>query len=122
MIVSPHDPQSLQEIVFCAQAFPGTRLSPLNGGHSFASFGLGGLDGAVVIRMKNFKNLRMLQPVQNTPIVQVGAGILIRELIDYLLKNGGLGFPHARCTEVKCFFYSTEFSYFFFVEISWYSS
>lgn len=99
-IITPKDFSGIQDVMSCARLFPGTKLSPLCGGHSFASYGLGGTDGAVVVNMKNFKHIEMLLPQDSSHIVRVGGGVVIRELINFLLQNGELYFAHARGTEV----------------------
>ncbi|KAH9817336.1 hypothetical protein DFH28DRAFT_963928 [Melampsora americana] len=100
VIVTPKDVAGVQNAMACARSFPGTRLAPLGGGHSYTSFGLGGTDGAVVVNMKNFKKIEMLAPQDGVDIVRVGGGVLVRELTVFLLKHGGLYWPHARCAEV----------------------
>ncbi|EGG13133.1 uncharacterized protein MELLADRAFT_58493 [Melampsora larici-populina 98AG31] len=100
LILTPNDVSCVQDAMACARLFPGTRLAPLGGGHSYTSFGLGGTDGAIVVNMKSFKQIEMLEPQDGVDIVRVGGGVLVRELTVFLLKNGGLYWPHARCTEV----------------------
>ncbi|KAH9817235.1 hypothetical protein DFH28DRAFT_1124636 [Melampsora americana] len=99
-MIFPKNEQSVSAIMACASQFPQTRLAPLCGGHSFASFGLGGVDGAVVVNMKNFKHISMLPAAGGAQVVKVGGGVLVRELTLFLIKNGGLSWPHARYTEV----------------------
>ncbi|EGF97800.1 uncharacterized protein MELLADRAFT_84225 [Melampsora larici-populina 98AG31] len=99
-MIFPKNEESVSAIVACASQFPQTRLAPLCGGHSFASFGLGGVDGAVVVNMQNFKDMSMLPAVDGAEVVKVGGGVLVRELTLFLIKNGGLSWPHARYTEV----------------------
>lgn len=100
-MVFPKTSTSVQAIMSCARLFPSTRLAPLCGGHSFASFGLGGVDGAVVVNMQHFKQITMLPSVGGLNIVSVGGGVLVRELTQFLIQNGGLSWPHARYTEVR---------------------
>ncbi|EGG07090.1 uncharacterized protein MELLADRAFT_77672 [Melampsora larici-populina 98AG31] len=95
-VITPKDVKSAQDVMACARLFPGTRLSPLCGGHSFVSYGLGGTDGAVVVSMKSFKKIQMVTP----RVVRVGGGVLVRELTVFLLNNGGLQWAHARGSEV----------------------
>ncbi|KAH9817335.1 hypothetical protein DFH28DRAFT_1124736 [Melampsora americana] len=95
-VITPKNIKSVKNVMACARLFPGTRLSPLCGGHSFVSYGLGGTDGAVVVKMNSFKNIKMV----NSHVVRVGGGVLVRELTVFLLKNGGFHWAHARGSEV----------------------
>lgn len=95
-VITPKDIESAQNIMACASQFPGTRLSPLCGGHSFVSYGLGGTDGAVVVSMKSFKEIKMI----TSDVVRVGGGVVVRELTVFLLENGGFQWAHARGSEV----------------------
>lgn len=66
---------------------------------SFVSYGLGGNDGAVVVKMENFKQMKILAPQNGVAIVQVGGGVLVREATVFLLKSG-LYVSHVRGLEV----------------------
>lgn len=115
LLISPRSIDSIIKTFDCARSFPGTRLSALGGGHSYTSLGMGGTNGAVVVEMKHFKELKLIKPDINhplpSPLVRVGGGVLIRELINFLLKNGGLSFPHAKYTEVIISFFFFFFGF-----------
>ncbi|KAL8290576.1 hypothetical protein RQP46_002834 [Phenoliferia psychrophenolica] len=77
--------------VLCASA-AGVHVSARGGGHSYASYGLGGTDGALVIDMSGFKDIS----VGEDGVASVGGG---QRLGDVALKlnDQGRGLPHGTC-------------------------
>jgi hypothetical protein len=52
-VVVPRSREEVVAAVACAVE-AGVKVSPLNGGHSYGAYGLGGVDGALVINMERF--------------------------------------------------------------------
>lgn len=52
-VVVPHNQDDIAAALACA-VDAGVKVSPLNGGHSYGAYGLGGVDGALVINMERF--------------------------------------------------------------------
>jgi len=57
-LVKPNSKDHVSSALKCAKQ-AGVAVSGRGGGHSYASYGLGGTDGALVIDMVNFKNLEV---------------------------------------------------------------
>jgi hypothetical protein len=52
-VVVPRTADEVAAALACA-VDAGVKVSPLNGGHSYGAYGLGGIDGALVINMERF--------------------------------------------------------------------
>ena len=52
-VVVPRTREEIAAALACA-VDAGVKVSPLNGGHSYGAYGLGGVDGALVINMERF--------------------------------------------------------------------
>jgi hypothetical protein len=52
-VVIPGNTDEVATALACAVG-AGVKVSPLNGGHSYGAYGLGGVDGALVISMERF--------------------------------------------------------------------
>lgn len=68
-VVYPSSVSDVQEAVRCA-ASSGKAVSARSGGHGYASYGLGGQDGSLVIDLMNFKDVK----VGDDGIAVIGAG------------------------------------------------
>lgn len=52
-VVTPRTRDDVAVALACA-VDAGVKVSPLNGGHSYGAYGLGGVDGALVLNMERF--------------------------------------------------------------------
>ena len=91
LVTIPQSIQHIQDSVRCGAA-AGLRVTPKAGGHSFASFGLGGEDGHVVIALDRMYNVTLQD---TTAIVQPGARI--GHVATELHRLGKRGFAHGSC-------------------------
>ena len=92
-LVLPKTPTEVSSSLQCAKLY-GVKVQPRGGGHSYASFGLGGKDGSLVIDMNRFNSIEV-DPV--TQIAKVGSGVRLGNLANALYKNGGRALPHGTC-------------------------
>ncbi|RPA91174.1 FAD-binding domain-containing protein [Choiromyces venosus 120613-1] len=80
----------------CAQTF-NTKVAARSGGHSYAAFGLGGVDGSLMIDMKKFRNLTV-DP--DTFVATVGAGLRLGDIASGIHAIAGRALPHGLCPGV----------------------
>ena len=83
----------VQAAVSCAAKLNIT-VSPKSGGHSYASHGLGGEDGYLVVDMKLFNNVTL---DNSTGIATVGPGARLGNVATSLYNLGGRAFSHGTC-------------------------
>ncbi|KAG9000324.1 hypothetical protein FRB94_011954 [Tulasnella sp. JGI-2019a] len=95
-IVYPSTPEAVQTVVQCAsgQSIPVVARS---GGHSYAAFGLGGQNGALVIDVSQMKAITVDAP---TGIAHVQTGNRLGELAEALWNQGQRALPHGTCPYV----------------------
>jgi FAD/FMN-containing dehydrogenase len=82
--------QDVETIVTCGASL-GVPVVARSGGHSYASYCLGGVDGALVIDLSRMKNITLSN---GTAAVQTGN--TLGELATYLWENGQLALPHGK--------------------------
>lgn len=77
----------------------GLKVQARSGGHSYASYSSGGVDGAVVIDLRRFEVVRYGIA---TPIITIGSGLRIGNLAKRLYENVGTKYalPHGTCAGV----------------------
>ena len=96
VIVLPTTAQHVSSAVICAgQA--SLKVQPKSGGHSYASFGLGGQDGSMVIDMEFFQNITVDSA---THIASVGTGVRLGNLALGIYNQGQRALPHGTCPGV----------------------
>lgn len=95
-VVRPRTTQQVANVVKCALASK-VKVQARSGGHSFANYGLGGVDGAVSVDMVNFQGFSM---DKQTWYATVGAGSRLGELDVKLHGAGGRAFAHGVCPGV----------------------
>ncbi|KAE8356261.1 hypothetical protein BDV28DRAFT_154740 [Aspergillus coremiiformis] len=95
-VTFPETPQQVADIVKCATQY-GYKIQARSGGHSFANFGLGGTDGAVVVDMRHFKQFEMDEDKYTATI---GPGLSLGELDSHLYKSGKRAMAHGICPDV----------------------
>ncbi|KAJ5352602.1 CAZyme family AA7 [Penicillium brevicompactum] len=96
VITYPKTTQQVAEIVRCA-AESNYKVQAYSGGHSYGNYGLGGVDGHVVVDLKNFQHFDM-DP--NTYVATIGAGTHLGDVQDRLLHSGGRAMAHGSCLQV----------------------
>lgn len=75
----------------------GVKVSPLNGGHSYGAYGLGGVDGALVLNMERFTDVTY-DPA--TGYLTYGAGNRVGRVVTWAWERYGRHFPHVRANWV----------------------
>ncbi|KAI1411529.1 putative glucooligosaccharide oxidase [Hypoxylon sp. FL1857] len=110
IVIIPTSLLHIQEAILCARKH-GLKVQARSGGHSYASYSNGGLDGAMVI------DLRKLQYVNHSVhplVVHAGArlGNMAREI--YEGSNQKLALPHGTCAGVGVGGHFTHGGYGFF--------
>jgi FAD/FMN-containing dehydrogenase len=92
-IAVPTTVQHIQAAVSCA-AKVGIKVSPKSGGHSYASFGLGGEDGHLVVQLDRMYNVTLDSATQ---IATVQPGARLGHVATVLFKEGKRAFSHGTC-------------------------
>ncbi|KAJ4290040.1 hypothetical protein N0V88_006843 [Collariella sp. IMI 366227] len=92
-VVRPETADDISGIIKCAVA-NSVPIQAKSGGHSYGNFGLGGVDGAVVIDMVNFQHFSM---DYTTWQATVGAGTRLGEVSKKLHGAGGRAMAHGVC-------------------------
>lgn len=85
---TPH----VQKAVVCASKNK-IKVSAKSGGHSYASFGLGGNDGQLVIQLDHVHNVVLRE--DNVAVVSAGARLGV--VASALYEQGRRGFSHGTC-------------------------
>lgn len=92
-VAVPSTTAQVQAAVACG-ASSGVNITGRSGGHSYASHGLGGEDGHLMIDMKLFNNVT----VQNsTGIATIGVGGRLGNIALALFNNAARAFSHGTC-------------------------
>jgi FAD/FMN-containing dehydrogenase len=89
----PSTVAQVQAAVSCGASL-GITVSPKSGGHSYASHGLGGEDGHLVIDLKLFRNVSV-DP--STGIATVGPGARLGNVATALYNQGKRALSHGTC-------------------------
>eukprot|EP01053_Blabericola_migrator_P010740 Blabericola_migrator_1__10739@NODE_614_length_7277_cov_53_523024_g447_i0_p3_GENE_NODE_614_length_7277_cov_53_523024_g447_i0NODE_614_length_7277_cov_53_523024_g447_i0_p3_ORF_typecomplete_len497_score89_16FAD_binding_4/PF01565_23/6_1e31BBE/PF08031_12/2_3e11Cytokinbind/PF09265_10/0_024ALO/PF04030_14/0_14_NODE_614_length_7277_cov_53_523024_g447_i0371527 len=95
VITAPRSEAQISAVLKCAKE-QNIQIAPLSGGHSYEGLGTGGRNGAIVVNLREFKNLTIHNETQ-IPEVDVGPGMRIGNLYLQLYENGGLWFPPGLC-------------------------
>lgn len=96
VIVLPITTQHLSSAVVCAgQA--SLKVQAKSGGHSYASYSLGGQDGSMVIDMESFQNITV-DPA--TQIASIGTGVRLGNVAIGVYNQGKRALPHGTCPGV----------------------
>ena len=96
IIVLPTTVEHVSSAVVCAgQA--NLKVQAKSGGHSYASYSLGGQDGSFVVDMQSFQNITLDQATQ---IVTVGTGVRLGNLAVGIYNQGKRALPHGTCPGV----------------------
>ncbi|GAA5838802.1 hypothetical protein JCM11251_006743 [Rhodosporidiobolus azoricus] len=95
VIIYPSNPSEISAALSCASS-SSTRVSARGGGHSYASYGLGGDDGALVIDLGEFRNVT----VDGQGRAMVGAGNRLGDIYLQLNEQGGWAVAAGTCPGV----------------------
>ena len=95
-IVRPTTPEEVSAAVKCAVK-AGVKVQPRCGGHSFANFCLGGVDGALVIDLVHLQKFEM---DRTTWRATIGGGTLLADVTKRLHDAGGRAIAHGTCPQV----------------------
>ncbi|TFK68250.1 FAD-binding domain-containing protein [Pluteus cervinus] len=96
-VVRPSSTDQVAAAVRCAVA-SNIKVQPKSGGHSYANYGLGGVDGALVVDLQNLQKFSMNT---DTWFATFGSGTLLGDLTDRLSANGGRAIAHGTCPQVR---------------------
>ncbi|PGH17477.1 hypothetical protein AJ79_01077 [Helicocarpus griseus UAMH5409] len=95
-VALPSTVEHVQAAIACAVKNKVT-VSARGGGHSYASHGLGGEDGHLVLDMKGFKEVSL---DKESGVATVGSGNRIGEMAIQLWDEAGVGISHGTCPTV----------------------
>jgi FAD/FMN-containing dehydrogenase len=95
-VVIPTNVTHVQSAVSCA-AQAGVKVSAKGGGHSYASFGLGGENGHLII---SFSEMYKVTLDKSTNISEVQAGARLGHVFETLYNAGGRAISHGTCPGV----------------------
>ncbi|KAF8166625.1 hypothetical protein K438DRAFT_1921468 [Mycena galopus ATCC 62051] len=95
-VTFPATSADISAIVQCATA-SNVKVQPRSGGHSYGNYGIGGVDNAVVVDLKNFQQFSM---DNTTWYATVGAGTLLEDVTTRLSDAGGRAIAHGTCPQV----------------------
>ena len=96
IIVLPTTPEHVSSAVVCAgQA--SLKVQAKSGGHSYASYGLGGQDGSMVIDMESFQNVTV---DTTTQIASIGTGVRLGNVALGIYNQSKRALPHGTCPGV----------------------
>lgn len=96
VVVLPTTNQHVQDAVVCA-AQAGLKVQAKSGGHSYASTGLGGKNGAMSINLQSFQTVNL---DKSSGIVTVGGGVRLGNLADGVWNQGQAAISHGTCPGV----------------------
>ncbi|KAH9818279.1 hypothetical protein DFH28DRAFT_888282 [Melampsora americana] len=96
VIVFPNSTKSVSDSVKVAveEKLP---VSPRSGGHSYAAYGLGGANGALVVDLSRLKTVSV---DQSTGHAVIGTGNRLGDMAIGLYSQGGRALPHGSCPYV----------------------
>ncbi|KAG8920765.1 hypothetical protein FRC00_009545, partial [Tulasnella sp. 408] len=94
-IVYPTSKTDVSAVVNCA-AGSGVPVVARSGGHSYAAYGLGGQDGALVVDLSSMKSLSL----DSTGLLASQTGNRLGDVAQYLWDNGKRALPHGTCPYV----------------------
>ena len=95
-IVRPETVEQVSAAVKCAVK-AGVKVQARSGGHSFANYCLGGVDGALVVDLVHLQKFEMDTITWRATI---GAGTLLGDVTKRLHDAGGRAIAHGTCPQV----------------------
>ncbi|CAE6516852.1 unnamed protein product [Rhizoctonia solani] len=94
-IVYPSSSQDVQKYVKCA-ASAGVAVVGRSGGHSYAAYGVGGQDGALVVDLSKMKSFS----IDSSGSAKIQTGNRLGEVAQKLWDHGQRALPHGTCPYV----------------------
>ena len=95
VIVLPTTQQHISNAVICAGQF-NVKVQAKSGGHSYASFSTGGMNGIMMIDLENLQNVS----VDSAGIATVGGGLRLGNMATAIYNQAGRALPHGTCPGV----------------------
>ena len=106
-VVVPDTENQISLAILCAR-YSGFTVQAKSGGHSYASFSLGGKNGtALVIDLQKFHRVEL----QGNGVAKIGAGNRLGDVADALYRQGKRALPHGTCLGVGVGGHSTHGGY-----------
>jgi FAD/FMN-containing dehydrogenase len=96
VIVKPRSAQGVASAVKVAKQFS-LKVQARGGGHSFANYGFGGVDGHMVVHLEHFTGFS-IDPVSWR--ATIGPANRLEDVARKLHDNGGRALPHGVCPKV----------------------
>jgi FAD/FMN-containing dehydrogenase len=101
IIVIPETPQQVSEAIRAA-AQSGIKVQARSGGHSYASFSVGGQDGSMIIDLREFHDVEVLEQftdpetgeVLKGVVAKVGGGVRLGNMARKIYEQGKRALPH----------------------------
>lgn len=113
VIVLPTTVRHVQDAVVCANQ-NGVKVQAKSGGHSYASYSLGGQNGSMVIDLENFQEITLNAQF----IAKVGPGVRLGNLALGIYNQAKRALPHGTCPGVGLGGHATHGGY-GFVSRAW---
>ncbi|CAI6243720.1 unnamed protein product [Periconia digitata] len=95
-VTYPSTSEQVAAVVKCA-VDNNLKVQPRCGGHSYANYGIGGSDNAIVVDLKNFQQFSM---DNTTWQATIGGGTLLGDVTKRLHENGKRAMAHGTCPQV----------------------
>lgn len=95
-VTRPETAEDVSGFVKCAVE-NNVKVQPKSGGHSYANYGVGGEDGALVVDLQNLQDFSM---DTNTWQAKFGGGHKLSDVTDKLHENGKRAIAHGTCPGV----------------------
>jgi len=95
-VTYPNTADEVASIVKCATTH-NLKVQARSGGHSYANYGLGGEDGAIVVDMRNFQQFSI---DNSTWQATIGAGTLLDDVTKRLHEYGNRAITHGTCPRI----------------------
>jgi FAD/FMN-containing dehydrogenase len=92
-VAVPTTVAQVQAAVSCGASL-GITISPKSGGHSYASHGIGGEDGHLMVDLKHFNTVEL---DTETGIATIGPGARLGNVATALYAQGKVAFSHGTC-------------------------
>ncbi|KAL8711846.1 MAG: hypothetical protein Q9220_003790 [cf. Caloplaca sp. 1 TL-2023] len=96
VIVIPTTVQHVSDAVTCAAKY-NVKVQPRSGGHSYASFSLGGQSGSMVIDLQSFQTVSV---DSSSGVATVGGGVRLGNLAQGIFNQAQRALPHGTCPGV----------------------
>jgi len=95
-VTYPQTSEQIAAIVKCA-VDNSLKVQSRSGGHSYANYGIGGQDNAIVVDLKNIQHFSM---DKSTWQATIGGGTLLEDVTKKLHENGNRAMAHGTCPQV----------------------